>query len=55
MKITKETIIKNIKPALNVVIAVSIATSAFKLGGMYQASKKEDVKVENPYAHAFSP
>ena len=55
MKITKETIIKNIKPALNVVIAVSIATSAFKLGGMYQASKKEDVKIENPYAHAFSP
>jgi hypothetical protein len=55
MKITKETISKSLKPAMNVIIVVAVGTSMFKLGGMYQASQKEDVKVENPYAHAFSP
>jgi uncharacterized cupredoxin-like copper-binding protein len=55
MKINKETIVKAIKPALNVVILVAVATASFKLGGMHQASKKEEVKVENPYSHAFSP
>jgi len=55
MKINKELVLKTLKPALNVVIVVSVATASFKLGGMYQASKKEDVKIENPYSHAFSP
>ena len=55
MKITKETIVKSIKPVLNVVIIASVATASFKLGSAYQASQKEDVKVENPYSHAFSP
>jgi uncharacterized cupredoxin-like copper-binding protein len=55
MKINKEMILKILKPALNVIAVVSIATASFKLGSMYQASKKEDVKTENPYSHAFSP
>ena len=55
MKINKETLLKAIKPALNVVIVVSVATASFKLGSMYQASQKEDVKLDNPYSHAFSP
>ena len=55
MNINKETILKIVKPALNVVIIVSVATASFKLGGMYQASKKAKVKTENPYSHAFSP
>ena len=55
MKINKETLLKALKPALNVVIVVSVATASFKLGNMYQASQKEDVKLDNPYSHAFSP
>jgi uncharacterized cupredoxin-like copper-binding protein len=55
MTLNKETILKTLKPALNIVIVVSISTASFKLGSMYQASKKEDVKVINPYSHAFSP
>jgi len=55
MKITKYSIIKTIKPALNVIIVVAIGTSMFKLGGIYQLSKQEDIKPTNPYAHAFSP
>jgi hypothetical protein len=55
MKINKETLLKALKPALNVVIVVSVATASFKLGSMYQASQKEDIKLENPYSHAFSP
>lgn len=51
----KEAILKIAKPALNVVIIVSVATASFKLGGMYQASQKEVTKTENPYSHAFSP
>ncbi len=48
-------ITRSLKPIVNVVILVSVATAAFKLGGLYQKSKKEDVGVVNPYAHAFSP
>jgi hypothetical protein len=44
-----------LKPALNIVFVVYIYTASFKLVSMYQASKKEDVKVINPYSHAFSP
>ena len=55
---SQETVVfikKHTKNALSIVVAVSIATASFKLGGMYQSSKKDVVKVENPYAHAFSP
>jgi hypothetical protein len=55
MKINKESISKIIKPALNVIIVVSVGTAMFQLGGIYQSSKKEVVEVKNPYAHAFSP
>ena len=55
MKITKENISKIVKPAMNIVIVVSLSTASFTLGTLYQSSKKPDVKVENPYAHAFSP
>jgi hypothetical protein len=55
MKITKESITKIIKPAVNVVVVVAVGTIMFKLGELHQSSKKEIVKVENPYAHAFSP
>lgn len=55
MKITQESILKVVKPALNVIIIVSVGIAGFQSGNMYQASKKEDVKAKNPYAHAFSP
>jgi hypothetical protein len=55
MNFTKVMIARSIKPIINIIILVSIATAAFQLGGMYNASKKEEVKVLNPYAHAFSP
>jgi hypothetical protein len=55
MKITKERVMSLVKPTLNVIIIASLATAAFQLGSLYQLSKKPDTKVENPYAHAFSP
>jgi hypothetical protein len=55
MNINREKVINLLKPAMNVIIVVAVGTSMFKLGAMYQASQKEDVKVENPYAHAYSP
>ena len=48
-------IARSLKPIVNIVILVSVATAAFKLGQNYQSSKKEEAQVENPYAHAFSP
>lgn len=48
-------IARSLKPIVNIVILVSVATAAFKLGQTYQSSKKEEVTVSNPYAHAFSP
>jgi hypothetical protein len=55
MKITKERVMSLVKPTLNVIIIVSLATAAFQLGILYQLSRKSDTKVENPYAHAYSP
>jgi hypothetical protein len=55
MKFTRVMIARSLKPIVNIVILVSVATAAFKLGQNYQSSKKEEVKVSNPYAHAFSP
>jgi hypothetical protein len=56
MKLTLETVKGLMKPALNVVILVTVSTATFKLGQMHQASQAEKAKVvENPYAHAFTP
>ena len=55
MKIEREKVMNLLKPTMNVIIVVAVGTSMFKLGAMHQASQKEDVKVENPYAHAYSP
>jgi hypothetical protein len=54
MKITKEQIKKSLKPVVNVAILVAVATASFKIGSVYQSSQKEEVKLTNPYAHAFS-
>jgi hypothetical protein len=55
MKFTKVMITRSLKPIINIVILVSVATAAFQLGAMYQTSKKEEIIIVNPYAHAFSP
>jgi hypothetical protein len=56
MKISHEKIMNLLKPAMNVIILVSVGTAMFSLGSAYQAHKvKEQTKVENPYAHAYSP
>ena len=36
MKITREVILKTLKPAMNVVIVVAVGTLMFQLGGLYQ-------------------
>jgi hypothetical protein len=55
MKITKEMVMKNAKNVLTVVAFAAVATASFQLGAKYQSDKKEQVVVDNPYAHAFSP
>ena len=55
MKITKEMLMKNAKNVLTVVAFAAVATASFQLGAKYQSDKKEQVVVDNPYAHAFSP
>ncbi len=55
MKVTKEKVMSVIKPALNVIVIVSLVATAFQLGSLYQSSKQSETKIENPYAHAFSP
>lgn len=55
MKVTKEKAMSLVKPVLNVIIISSLALATFQLGVLYQLSKQADTKVENPYAHAFSP
>ena len=55
MKITREKVMSLVKPTLNVIVTVSLATAAFQLGILYQSSKKPNIKQENPYAHAYSP
>lgn len=56
MKIPQEKVMNLLKPAMNVVILVAVGTAMFRLGMAYQNHEvKEDIKVENPYAHAFSP
>jgi hypothetical protein len=56
MNINREKVMSLLKPAMNVVILFAVGTTMFRLGAAYQNSKNEETKkVENPYAHAFSP
>lgn len=56
MKINQEKVMNLLKPAMNVVIVAAVGTLMFRLGAAYQNHEnKETTKVENPYAHAFSP
>jgi len=56
MKITQEKVMNLLKPAMNLIIVAAVGTLMFRLGAAYQSHEaKETTKVENPYAHAFSP
>jgi hypothetical protein len=56
MKIEREKIMNLLKPTMNAIILITVGTAMFRLGIAYQNDKsKEQVKVENPYAHAYSP
>jgi uncharacterized cupredoxin-like copper-binding protein len=55
MKITKDVLKSNIKHAISVVVLVAMGTIGFQSGRAYQKYVKVAEKVENPYAHAFSP
>ena len=56
MKINQEKVMNLLKPAMNLIIVAAVGTLMFRLGVAYQAHEvKETTKVENPYAHAFSP
>lgn len=56
MKIEREKVMSLLKPAMNLVIVAAVGTAMFRLGVAYQSHEsKEQTKVDNPYAHAFSP
>jgi hypothetical protein len=56
MNITREKVMNLLRPAMNAIIVITIGTAMFRLGIAYQKGKnKEAIKVENPYAHAYSP
>ena len=56
MKIEREKVMNLLKPAMNVIIVAAVGTTMFRLGIAYQNHEtKEATKVENPYAHAYSP
>ena len=56
MKIEREKVMSLLKPAMNVIIIAAVGTAMFRLGIAYQNHEtKKSTKVENPYAHAFSP
>ena len=56
MKIEHEQVMNLLKPAMNVIIVAAVGTTMFRLGIAYQNHEtKEATKVENPYAHAYSP
>lgn len=45
-----------LKPAMNIIIIAAVGTTMFRLGIAYQTHQSEKSnKVNNPYAHAFSP
>jgi hypothetical protein len=56
MKINQEKVMNLLKPAMNLIIVAAVGTLMFRLGAAYQnRENKENSKIENPYAHAFSP
>ena len=56
MKINQEKVMNLLKPAMNLIIVAAVGTLMFRLGAAYQnRENKENAKIENPYAHAFSP
>jgi hypothetical protein len=56
MKIEREKVMNLLKPAMNLIIVAAVGTVMFRLGIAYQTHEsKETTKVDNPYAHAFSP
>ena len=44
-----------LKPTMNLIIVAAVGTLMFRLGIAYQNNKNKETKVENPYAHAYSP
>ena len=56
MNVNREKVMNLLKPTMNVIIVVAVGIAMFRLGVAYQNHEnKEATKVENPYAHAFSP
>ena len=55
MNIEREKVMNLLKPAMNLIIVAAVGTVMFRLGIAYQNNKNKETKVENPYAHAFSP
>ena len=55
MNITREKVMNLLRPAMNAIIVITIGTAMFRLGIAYQKGKNKETKIENPYAHAFSP
>ena len=55
MNINREKVMNLLKPAMNVIIVAAVGTVMFRLGIAYQNNKNKETKVENPYAHAYSP
>jgi hypothetical protein len=55
MNINREKVMNLLKPAMNVIIVAAVGTVMFRLGIAYQNNKNKETKIENPYAHAYSP
>ena len=56
MNVNREKVMNLLKPTMNVIIVAAVGTLMFRLGAAHQNHEnKEAAKVENPYAHAFSP
>ena len=55
MNINREKVMNLLKPAMNLIIVAAVGTLMFRLGIAYQNNKNKETKVENPYAHAYSP
>jgi hypothetical protein len=55
MNINREKVMNLLKPAMNLIIVAAVGTVMFRLGIAYQNNKNKETKVENPYAHAYSP
>ena len=55
MNINREKVMNLLKPAMNLIIVAAVGILMFRLGIAYQNNKNKETKVENPYAHAYSP